>query len=165
MSPRGVFAVGVFVTLLIVKPGFGGAILDSLNHVASAAFANPKPEVVTVAPPAQPVEEIIEEDKTDRFGEVVGAVNVLVARVDRVETHIAKQIEASQPTPKQVAYQRALEQQAAQEKAAGYDGADPIVRKRAGLPPKVPPFDLFMVDGEMEVSQFDREFDKRRQMH
>lgn len=168
MSPRGIFAVGVFVTLLVVKPGFGSAILDSMNNIAVAAFSNPKPEIIveTTRPVDEAEEEIIEESY-DRVGEVINAVNTLTNRIDRVETRIATQVQPVVPmlTPKHAAYQRALDQQAAQEKVAGYDGNDPIVRKRLGLAPKVPPFDLFMVDGEMDTAQFDREFEKRRLMH
>lgn len=178
MSSRSIFLIGVFVTLLVVKPGFGTAVLASLGNVAGAAFDSPAHAAVP-PPPPQPIpvntvgesEEVVNAatERMDRFEskteQILNAIASILERMDRIESRNEKR-EEQQPaeveSPKRQAYNRALQLQAEQERMAGYDGNDPTVRSRYNLPPKVPPFDLFMVDGEMDVSQFDREYAKRR---
>lgn len=160
MSPRSVFFAGMFITMLVIKPGFGTAILESMGNVTGAAFATTVPRYEQPVP--QPIvreEVIIEEvsEKPDRLNELIAAITTLVERVDRIEQGFNKPTDMPK-TEKEAAYQKALQTQTELERKAGYDGNDPYVRSRHGLPPKVPPFDLFMVNGEMDTQQFDRAF-------
>lgn len=163
MSPRSVFFAGMFITMLVIKPGFGTAILESMGNVTGAAFATTLPRAEQPVP--QPIvreQVIIEEvaEKPDRLNDLITAIATLVERVDRIEQGFHKP--ESTKTEKEIAYQKALQTQSELEYKAGYDGNDPSVRSRLGLPAKVPPFDLFMVNGEMDTQQFDRTFASKR---
>ena len=167
MSPIRVFIAGMFLALLLFKPAFSTAFVSSLSSITSALFSD---RVVTPTP--EPIvqtkqEEIITETEEPSDGKqdlMLQVIAKIVERLDRLElgakpTSESNLLVDNKPTSaKEIAYKRALEDQALLEKQAGYDGNDPVVRDRMKLPPKVPPYNLFMVNGEMEPAQFDKEF-------
>ena len=170
-SPTKIFLAGIFVALLLFKPTFGAALLESLGSVTNAAFTtdqqrqtDPPVDNQVVDKELELKEEIISVSP-NQLDLVFEAITKIIKRLDAVEYRSTQPSAPAEAAPaeteKQIAYKRALEEQGALERAAKYDGGDPVVRARLGLPSKVPPFDLFMVNDTMEASQFEKEFAKK----
>lgn len=164
MSPIRVFAAGMFIALLLFKPTFATAFVSSLSNITSALF-----EGKSTSPDPSPNPQAAHEsnEASDSFAAkqdfMFEVITKIIERLDKLDlvkpAPTAPATNELQPQlAKEVAYNRALDEQDLLEARAGYSGSDPIVRARLKLPPKVPPFDLFMVNGEMDTVQFDREF-------
>lgn len=163
MQNPKIFFAGAFVALLLFKPAFTVAFVSSIGNVVSAMVSSEQP--VAQRPVQQITEEIIVEGKepdNEKQDQIFSLISQIVERLDRIETGSKSSdlltVSNGSVGAKELAYKRALEDQAMLEKQAGYDGNDPVIRDRMKLPPKVPPFNLFMVNGEMEPAQFDKEF-------
>ena len=166
--PGRIFLAGALAAMLLFKPGFAGTFLQSIGTVVASALniepahAAPVPTPIQVEsePPKQEV--VIEEiDPTrmldERDQKFMSLFDRILERLDRLE---AKPAPAPEPVvdPKIQQYREALDHQGQIEREHGYYGDDPLIRKRLGLPPKLPSFEEFSNSVEMDVDRFDRTY-------
>ena len=160
------FWIGMLVMLLAIKPAVGVALFGIFAgglQTAATAMGAPtyEPPTVSNTPPAGLLNSLvpIETQANEQFSKEGPLANGSTVSAQPV---VAAAPVATTPSAKQIAYEKALNKQAILEEHVQYTGTDEVIRRRLGLQPKVPPYELFEYeDDTVSAAVFDKHFQSK----